>query len=313
MAVIPLVGNFASEEQKDWLVNLNGAFQEHQVLPLADLTSAQMAAVEVAITTNIHCEFHEMLPNLKWVHSVWAGVDKLIPSLKSSPIEIVRLEDPQLAENMAESVLAASYYFLKHYPTYAKQQRQSCWLPQSTRSANQCTVGILGLGQLGRASAKKLVTNDFNVVGWSLSEKRVEGVTSLHGANQLAEVVKQSDILVCLLPATAETRSIIDADTLGKMPDGSCFINFARGELVDMNDLIHRLENGPLEHAILDVFVEEPLPPTHELWKREDVTIFPHVAATTNPMTASAIVANNITEYFNSGKLPKTVDKMLGY
>jgi glyoxylate/hydroxypyruvate reductase A len=126
-------------------------------------------------------------------------------------------------------------------------------------------------------------------------------------------MVVQSDILVCLLPLTSITKGIINKDLLNKLPTGSAIINFARGGIINTSDLLEALNAKHINHAVLDVFEQEPLNAESELWQHPDITILPHISAPTNVKSASDIVAKNITTYRATGQLPKTVNKLVGY
>src|SRR5690606_2035349 len=145
--------------------------------------------------------------------------------------------------------------------------------------ARERVVGILGLGALGGACARALAGLNFEVCGWSRRPAEIEGVACHHGEGGLEAVLGRSEILVTLLPATAGTESILDADRLALMPQGARIINPGRGTLIDDAALLAALDAGAIGHATLDVFRTEPLPPEHPYWAHPRVTVTPHVAA----------------------------------
>ena len=225
----------------------------------------------------------------------------------------MRLIDPQLSRTMAEAVLAWTYYLFREMPAYAKFQREHVWQQLAYRRPEQVTIGLLGLGALGAASAARLKEAGFNVIGWSRSAKSLAGVETFHGEEGLNRLLSRSDILVCLLPLTSETKGLLNRDRLSKLPGDASLINFARGPVVVDGDLIEALDSGALKHAVLDVFDIEPLPAGNALWDHPAITVLPHISAPTDRETAAAIVAGNILTYRSTGALPTTVDLERGY
>ena len=171
----------------------------------------------------------------------------------------------------------------------------------------------MGLGELGGNSAAHLSAIGFDVAGWSRSPKSVPGVTCYAGAEGWGAFLARTEILVCLLPLTPETEGIIDADLLGRLPAGASVINAGRGRHVVEEDLLAALDSGQISEATLDVFRAEPLPVTHPLWTHPRVTVFPHVAAFTDPRaTVDQVVAN--IRRVEAGEPPlNTVDPAKGY
>ncbi|KZM52052.1 glyoxylate/hydroxypyruvate reductase A [Labrenzia sp. OB1] len=284
-----------------------------EIKPFADMTDEERHAATLAIVANPDPAEVAALPNLVWMQSLWAGVERLTAELPEDGPLIVRLTDPQMAETMSEAVLAWTLYLHRDMPRYMAQQRLKIWHEHEYLAAADRTVGILGLGNLGSAAAQRLHANGFNVLGWSRSEKTLEGISCHHGPEGLLTVLTRSDIVVLLMPLTDETRGMIGAAELQACKQGACLINFARGPILDTRALIAALDHGPLAHAVLDVFETEPLPASDPLWQHEKVTVLPHVSAPTTRSTASRIVAGNIERYFRTGEIPPSVDRKRGY
>jgi glyoxylate/hydroxypyruvate reductase A len=234
-------------------------------------------------------------------------------SLADSPIEVVRLIDPTLSTAMSEAVLAWSLYLHRDMPRYAKQQQNKLWLQHQLMPASERRIGILGLGELGQVSAAQLQQNGFNVMGWSRTAKTIANISTFSGEKGLAEMAAQSDILVCILPLTPSTRGIVNKNLLAQLPQGSAIINFARGGIVNMDDLLAALKSNHISHAVLDVFDHEPLTAESALWQHPDITVLPHISAPTNLNSACAIVAKNIISFRATGLIPKAVNKVNGY
>ncbi len=312
--VVPFVSSASPDERQSWREALPKALDGiADVKPFEDLTEDQRSEARVAIVANPDPANVAALPNLVWVQSLWAGVERLMGELPANGPKIVRLTDPQMAETMSEAVLAWTLYLHRGMPRYIAQQRQKVWQDHVLERPQERTVGVLGLGKLGAAAAMRMKANGFNVLGWSRTEKSIEGIACRHGRAGLLEVLGQSDFIVLLMPLTDETRGLIGQDELSACKKGTSIINFARGPIIDTAALINKLDNGPLGHAVLDVFDEEPLPPSSPLWDHDKVTVLPHISAPTIISTASRIVADNIGRYFEDGTVPPAVDRDRGY
>jgi glyoxylate/hydroxypyruvate reductase A len=310
---IALVTRLSPEGEQMWLERLSAAMPGEDIRAFGALAPEERAAVEIAIVANPDPADLAQLPGLAWVHSLWAGVERLVAELGDFRPPIVRLVDPELARTMSEAALAWTYYVFRDMPLYAAQQRAAQWIQHSYRRPDQTTVGVLGLGELGAAAAARLHDAGFNVAGWSRSPKELPDVTCRSGDDGLAETLAASDILLCLLPLTGETRGLLDTRRLALLPRGAKLINFARGPIIDTPALVAALDRGEVGHAVLDVFDVEPLPSDSPLWRHPGITVLPHVSAATDPDTATAIVAQNIAAYRADGSLPATVDMRRGY
>jgi glyoxylate/hydroxypyruvate reductase len=258
-------------------------------------------------------------PNLKVIFSLGAGVDAILgdPTLPLG-IPIVRVNDDDLTNRMSE-------YIVQHVLTHHRQQRRidenqrnKIWDPFPQHAACAITVGIMGLGVLGADAARKLHMMGFNVVGWSRSLKHVEGVKSFAGASEFDEFLGETDILVSLLPATADTDGIINRVLINKLsrrgPFGApILINAGRGRAQIEDDILACLDSGELYAATLDVFRKEPLPVTSRLWSHPRVTLTPHMAADSDPETICRYVYIQIERFERGDALVNVVDRLNGY
>ena len=312
-AIIALVTRLNPQAEKAWLDVLQSAMPKEVIRSLRDMTENERSRVDIAIVANPDPADLRLLPNLKWVHSLWAGVERLVAELKGLSLPVVRLIDPRLSDTMAEAVIAWSYYLSRDMPAYAAQQRAHQWTQLPYRAASETRVGLLGLGALGSAAALLLQQAGFQVSGWSASGRPLPGITVHAGRDGLASILQQSDILVCLLPLTVDTDGLIGADALSQLPRGAALINFARARIVVTKDLLDALDRGHLSHAVLDVFEQEPLDAADPLWDHPGITVLPHISAPTNPNTAAAIVAERIGHYRDTGNLPAAIDFNRGY
>lgn len=194
------------------------------------------------------------------------------------------------------------------------QQARAEWLQHDQPAAAARTVGILGFGELGRACADALLPLGFRILGWGRSARTHPRVECAHGEAGLTRVIARADILVCLLPGTAETRGLLDAGRLALLPAGASVINVGRGAAaIDDTALLAALDAGHVEAAILDVFQTEPLPPDHRYWRHERVWVYPHVAAETDARSAALTVADTVRRFRAGEPLPERVDSTRGY
>jgi glyoxylate/hydroxypyruvate reductase A len=310
---IALVSQLGQQEQSNWIELLRKALPAEKIERASDLTKAEKARCEFVIVANPTSSQLAEFTQLRWVHSLWAGVENLVPLAKERSFDIVRMTDPKLAETMAEAVLAWSLYVHRKMPSYSKQQRDKQWKPLLYKEAADTTVGILGMGRLGKASAQQLARNGFNVIGWRRTQKQDSKIKCYFGENGLNLLLPQVDILVCLLPLTESTHGMVHGDHVNKLPQGASVINFARGPIIDNKALVEALNSGHLYHAVLDVFEQEPLPQESSLWQHPQVTVLPHISAVTSSTTALEVVAKNIRLYRATGELPTVVSLDKGY
>ncbi len=311
--IVPFVSGCDEETTNLWLEHLQGQMSEYKIILFEELSEEQKLSSTVAIVANPNTKDIAQLKNLKWIQSLWAGVEKLLQDLPNSSFKIVRMTDPQLANTMAQSVLAWTLYLHKNIPLYLKQQKQKQWKQHIETLPEERNILVLGLGNLGKESAKKLKENGFSVSGWARSKKEIEGVITFYGNDGLTQALKSADIVVCLLPLTDETKNLLDRSKLDLLHKKASIINFARGAIIDYEYLAKKLNNKELSHAVLDVFDIEPLATSSSLWENENITVLPHISAPTNMKTASKIASKNIIEYFEKGILPTFVDTKKGY
>ena len=265
--------------------------------------------IEVAVVWRPPYGLLARLPNLKLIASLGAGVDHLFadPQLPRG-VPLMRLVDPHMTTAMSEYVQLQVLRLHRQDLTYLGQQRAGLWRPLPQPNAAERPVGVLGLGILGAEAAFKLKVLGFEVAGWSRREKKLPGIACFHGPDGLADMLRDVEILVCLLPLTPTTEGILDARLFSRLPRGAGLVNCARGRHLVEADLLAALDSGQLSAAVLDVFHDEPLPPQHPFWRHQKIVVTPHVAATTNAPTAAAVVAEAIRRLRNGKPIPNRVD-----
>ena len=312
-SIVPFISNLSRSEVDQWVKVLKKKLKGTEVVKFSSLKQSDYKKVEVAIVANRNPKEIKKLTNLKWIQSIWVGVENLVESFKGESMKIVRLIDPEMSRTMAEAVLSWVLYLHRDMYFYRVQQNKSTWKELDYIKPSKKVVSFIGLGQLGSVSANKLLENGFNVCGWSSSKKNIKNIKSFTGYLGLKKMLGQTDILVCLIPLTQNTKYILNNKTLSYLKKGACVINFARGAIINTKDLLKYLNSGRIHHVVLDVFEKEPLPKQSILWKHKKVTILPHISANTDLDTASDIVAKNIKIYQLKKKIPKSIDLVRGY
>lgn len=247
----------------------------------------------------------------KAVLSLWAGVERIVGNATLTQ-PLCRMVDPALTEGMVEWVMG---HTLRHHlgmdrhivnPTHA-------WAPSVPPLARERTVAMLGMGALGTACARALIALNFPVQGWSRTEKTVPGIPCFHGDAGLKQVLQTAQIVITLLPKTPDTENLLNAERLAWLPAGAVILNPGRGALIDDDALLGALTAGHLGHATLDVFRKEPLPADHPFWAHPGVTVTPHIAADTRPLSAARVIAENIRRGEAGLDLRHLVDRKRGY
>ncbi|HSW16655.1 MAG TPA: glyoxylate/hydroxypyruvate reductase A, partial [Ramlibacter sp.] len=235
----------------------------------------------------------EAFPNLEVLFSVGAGVDQFDFSALPRDLKVVRMVEPGLTACMCEYVSWAVLSLHRGIPQYREQQQRGEWKEHPVRPASSRRVGVMGMGNLGRAALAQLRQLGFDCAGWSRSRRNDPGIRSYAGEAELGDFLARTDILVCLLPLTAETRGILDRRIFDALPPGASLVNAARGGHLVQPDLLDALERGQLSAAVLDVCEPEPLPLGHPFWTHPRIWLTPHVASATQAETAAEALLDN--------------------
>lgn len=219
-------------------------------------------------------------PNLRVLCSTGAGVDKLLSAPDLPPqLPVTRVVDPMQGMEIAQYVVACTLAHTRDLRVYAQQQARAEWLRHPVRLAGQCRIGLLGFGAVGQAIAGAFMPLGYPVAAWTRSRRDAAHVKTFAGPQELPRFLAQTDVLICTLPLTPETRGLLNRNTLEKLPTGAYVINVGRGEHVVEPDLRALLDEGFLAGAALDVFEREPPPPDNWVWSHPDVVATPHIAA----------------------------------
>ena len=296
-----------------------GAWREAfaRALPEADVVPWPVPAgarFDYAVVLSPGPEHVEALSRVKAVFNLGAGVDAFLrlPPLPRT-VPLIRLEDAGMAEQMAEYAAYAVLRVFRDFPHYADDQRARRWSPRPRADKAAFRVGVLGLGVLGQRVAATLRDLGFPVLGWSRGARTIEGVTTLSGPEGLRALLPQCRVAIVLLPRTPATEGLLDRQALSRLPQGAWLVNLARGGLVVDDDLLALVDAGHLGGAMLDVFVEEPLPPAHPFWHHPRIEITPHVSGRTLVAPSVEQVAGKIRALERGLPVTGAIDRTRSY
>lgn len=253
------------------------------------------------------------LPNLKVLFSVGAGVDQLDLSQVPDGVTVVRMVEPGLTDGMVHYATFATLALHRDMLEYRQAQMEARWAPQPLVPADRRRVGVMGLGHLGSAVLTALRPFGFDLQGWSRSGAVIGGVTIHAGADALPGFLARCDILICLLPLTAETRGILCRKTFDLLPPGAAIINVGRGAHLVEDDLLTALDSGQLSGAVIDVLATEPAGPDHPFWRHPRILLTPHIASATQADSSAEVLIANIRRHQAGETMVGQIDRSRGY
>ena len=298
---------------------LKGAFPGREVLNLADPQhkGRDLSGIDYAVVWKSDPDLFFRAPDLKVVFSGGAGVDHVLTLPGLPDVPLVRFVDRSLTTRMSEWVVVNCLMHLRQHRAYEARAKAHVWEDLSQPEAADVTVGVMGLGILGQDAIRKLGVMGFKTIGWSRSQKTIDGVKTFAG-DELDAFLGKTDFLVSLLPLTAETKGILNAALFSKLSRNGPFgapvvINGGRGGSQVSADIIAALQSGVLGGASLDVFEQEPLDRDSPFWDMDNVYVTPHVAASSD-VKALFVHAEQQMDRFEGGlQLEHLVDRKAGY
>lgn len=298
--------------QDEFLKSLRKKFFSHKIFTLDQ--NVPLDKIEVALVWNLPDKILKKLKNLKIIFSLGAGVDHILklPSYKNTPI--IRIQDPNMRSRMLNHVLAQILIYQLKLTEYNKAQQKNIWLDERHTSLNKdLTIGVLGVGYLGKFIANKLKSLNYNVIGYKNTISVAKYSIPIYYKKSLKTFLKLSDIIVSVLPATKETRDLINKSFLNQMKKKSLLINIGRGSSLNEMDLLKHIKQNNFFFASLDVFKKEPLPKNSKLWKNQNITVTPHVAAITDVDSSINYIFSKFEQFRTNGKIKSDVKIKNGY
>ncbi len=300
-------------------------FPQLEIVNLPDYkrVDAEIADTEIAISWSIRPEQIAAGKKLRWIHSPAAAVHQLMfPELVNSEIILTNAREVH-GPVVAEHVIALIFALAKKIPGSVLLQQKHVWGQQilwneqpRVREVAGATLGVLGLGSIGRALVKSAKALGMRVVAVREHPgKGGEGVDLVLGPDQIDDLFRQGDYVVLAAPLTNSTRAIADERRLALMKPDACLINVGRGQLVDEPALTNALRDQKIGGAALDVFPKEPLPAESPLWDVPNLLITPHTAALTDKLWERhySLFSENLRRYLKGQTLLAVVDKRRGY
>ncbi|WP_435103613.1 D-2-hydroxyacid dehydrogenase [Arhodomonas sp. AD133] len=249
---------------------------------------------------------------LDWVQSTFAGVDALLDEGLRRDYTLTGVKDvfgPLMSEYVFGWLIALERQFFQ----LRAQQREARWQPLDYRGLAGRTMGIAGLGSIGKHIASTANHFGLDVIGYKRSPGDVVGVTRVYAGDEWHAFLERLDYLVLTLPDTPETHHLLDAEALRHLPTHAWVINVGRGPLIDSDALAQALRDQRIGGAVLDVFETEPLPTDSPLWQLDNCYVTPHVAAESFPEDIADIFRHNYARYQTGKELDYVIDFKRGY
>ena len=291
---------------------LNSEFPSFQ---LVDLTSEAAAEAQAALVWSPPYGALAKLPHNRVTISLGQGVDHLLSDKSLPPrTPIVRLVDPNMSHALSHWVILN---ILDHYrdgPFYRQMRAARQFTQKEQQETDGLRVAVYGMGAIGSVIAERLASLGFSVSGWARTPRNHDDeIPIFSGDDGFNHLLATHACHVCILPLTPQTENLFNKSSFETMQKGAYFVNGGRGRQVNEADLLDAVHNGQLSGAALDVFATEPLPVDHPFWAEDKITIWPHVAAQTNPNTAAQQVSDAILKSLKGEPPLNQVNRQAGY
>src|SRR5436190_4456300 len=285
-------------------------------LPRKERPSAdQLARTEVLMAFAAPPGVLPAMPKLRWIQAMTAGVEGwlALPDLPQGLTLTCARGTHQ--ESMPENIIGALFYVAKPYAAAAENQKRGKWVHSVAQPLTGKTLGILGLGAIGRDVARIASGLGMRVIGTRRHPKPVPNVAEIFPPDRTPQVLAESDFLLLLLPATPETDNSINTERLGMMKPGAWLLNFGRGHVIKDDDLIAAVKEKRIAGAVLDVFRQEPLPAEHRFWTTEGILVLPHIGGPHphRDRFVARLFVENLGRFLDGKPLKELVDRNAGY
>lgn len=318
MAIGIFIGrNSAQTNQNNWFIDSlkNDLFNLQNNLDLRVWPNVgNKDEIDFALVWNHPVGVLNQFVNLKAIHSLGAGVDHIfVDADLPVNVPIARIKDPYMADDIVQYVVAYVLHYIKRVDHWHTKQVERQWSKVPPFNYSDKIIGVMGIGFLGTKAITALSHLGLKVIGWSNSAKNIENVKTYVGNSELNDFLSKTDILICMLPLTKETKYILNHDTFSHLPKGAYLINIGRGDHLVESDLLEAISNGQLSGAVLDVFSQEPLPSDHPFWTNTSIRVTPHIASVTNTSTAAPQIIENYHRILSGKNLLNQVNVSKGY
>ncbi len=275
----------------------------------------QLARTEALMAYTVPAGTLSAMPKLRWAQAMTAGVEGWL-SLPDLPKDLaLTCARGTHQEAMPENILGALFYVAKPYAVAVENQKRGTWVHTVAQPLTGKTLGILGLGAIGREVARLAAALGMRVIGTRRRAEPMANVAEVLSPAQTPRVLAESDFLLLLLPATPDTDNFINAERLSMMKRNAWLLNFGRGHLVKDEDLIAAVKAKKIAGAVLDVFRKEPLPPEHPFWTTEGIIVLPHIGGP-HPQRdkfVARLFVENLERFLDGKPLKELVDRKAGY
>lgn len=275
----------------------------------------QLARTEALMAVAVAPGLLSAMPKLRWVQAMTAGVEGWL-ALPDLPATLtLTCARGTHRESMPENIIGALFYVAKPYAAAVENQKHNRWAHSVAQPLTGKTLGILGLGAIGRDVARIAAVLGMRVIGTRRRPEPMTNVAKVLPPERTLEVLAESDFLLLLLPATPETDSFINAERLGKMKPSAWLLNFGRGHLIEDNALIAAVKARKIAGAVLDVFRQEPLPADHPFWTTEGIIVLPHIGGPhpQRDQIVARLFVENLGRFLDGEPFKEVVDCKAGY
>ena len=282
-----------------WLEAFQAACTNYRWCTLADIDCGRVCVDDIHYAVVWKHPHHDLqrYAKLKLIFSLGAGIDHLKSDPSLPEVPIVPLHDPLMSADMARYCLYWCLDFQYNFSQYRQQQQQLLWQEQFMREP--LTVGVLGIGRIGKVIAEQIQQAGFSVIGCRRQDTQqldsaALATFSYNNTTSFQQFLNQTQILISTLPLTPQTEHLINRQVFDQLPQQSHFINIGRGAVVNEEDLLRALNSTQLKSATIDVCEQEPLPRHHPFWKQANLHITPHISGLTNRQRAINIIGSNL-------------------
>jgi len=276
-----------------------------ETLPRKEKPSAdQLARTEALMAYDVPPGLLPAMPKLRWAQAMTAGVEQWL-ALPDLPAKLaLTCARGTHEESMPENIMAALFYVAKPIAAAVENQKRGQWVRTVAQPLTGKTLGILGMGAIGQRVARMAEALGMRVLG-----------TRRQTAHETPKVLKESDFVLLLLPATPDTDNFMNAGRLAMMKPTAWLLNFGRGHLIKDDDLVAAVKAKKIAGAMLDVFRQEPLPAEHPFWKTDGIIVLPHIGGP-HPQRdrfVAKLFVENLSRFLDGQPLMQLVDRATGY